>query len=92
MVEERVLLERIVSAARESGPKVYIGAENQEESLHRFGVIVCRYGRPDGVGGVICVVGPTRMGYHMAIAGTSHLAAFMSQMVQTLQASDAPPY
>ena len=49
-VEERVLLERIVAAARESGPKVYIGSENQEESLHGYGVIVCRYGRPDGVG------------------------------------------
>lgn len=88
MVEERVLLERIVAAARDPGPRVYIGAENREESLHPFGVIVCRYGRPGGVGGAICVVGPTRMGYSMAIAGTRHLASLMSQMVQTLEAGD----
>lgn len=84
-VEERVLLERIVNAARDSGPKVYIGSENVEESLHGYGVIVCRYGRPDGVGGAICVVGPTRMGYARAIAGTRHLANLMSRMAQTLE-------
>ena len=88
-VEERVLLERVVDAARESGPKVFIGSENQEESLRGFGVIVCRYGRPDGVGGAICVVGPTRMGYATAIAGTRHLAEMMGRMVQTLEASEA---
>ena len=87
-VEERTLLERIVSAAREpdpSGPKVYIGSENQDESLRSFGVIVCRYGRPDGVGGSICVVGPTRMGYARAISGARHLADMMSRMVQALE-------
>ena len=86
-VEERVLLERMVTAARESGPKVYIGSENEKESLHGYGVIVCRYGRPDGVGGAICVVGPTRMGYARAIAGTRHLAGLMSRMSQTLEDS-----
>ena len=87
-VEERVLLERIVNAARESGPKVYIGSENQDESLRSFGVIVCRYGRPDGVGGAVCVVGPTRMGYARAIAGTRHLANLMGRMVQALETGD----
>ncbi len=84
-VEEQVLLERIVTVARESGPKVYIGSENEEESLHGYGVIVCRYGRPDGIGGAICVVGPTRMGYARAIAGTRHLANLMGRMAQTLE-------
>ena len=88
-VEERVLLERIVNAARESGPKVYIGSENQEESLRSFGVIVCRYGRPGGVGGAVCVVGPTRMGYARAIAGTRHLANLMGRMAQTLEDGEA---
>lgn len=90
-VEERVLLERIVSAAREhapNDPKVYIGSENQDESLRSFGVIVCRYGRPDGVGGAICVVGPTRMGYARAMAGARHLANMMSRMAQGLETGD----
>ncbi len=90
-VEERVLLERIVAAAREhdpNAPKVYIGSENQDESLRSFGVIVCRYGRPDGVGGAICVVGPTRMGYSRAMAGARHLAHMMSRMAQALETGD----
>ena len=88
-VEERVVLERIVNAARESRPKVYIGSENEEESLHGYGVIVCRYGRPGAIGGAICVVGPTRMGYARAIAGTRHLANLMGGMAQTLEAGEA---
>lgn len=88
MIEERVLLERIVSAAHDSDPRVFIGVENTEETLHPFGVIVCRYGRAGGVSGVICVLGPTRMGYSTAIAGTRYLASFMSQMVQTLDSGD----
>ena len=91
MVEERVLPERIVATARESGPKVYIGAENREELLRPFGVIVCRYGRTGGVSGAICVVGLMRMSYATAIAGARHLAAAMSRMVQTLDSGDLPP-
>ena len=90
-VEGRVLLERIVTAAREpdrDAAMVYIGSENQDASLHSFGVIVCRYGRPDGVGGSICVVGPTRMGYSRAISGARHLANMMSRMVQALETGD----
>ena len=89
MVEERVLPERIVSASRDSGFSVFIGAENEEEQLHPFGVIVCRYGRPGGVTGAICVVGPTRMGYANAIAGARHLAAAMSRMVQALDSGES---
>ncbi len=88
MIEERVMLERIIAATSESDPRVTIGAENPEESLRPFGVIVCRYGRPGGVGGAICVVGPTRMSYQVGIAGIRHLTAFMNRMVQTLEASE----
>ena len=85
MVEDRAMLERIVADSKETAPKVTIGAENPDDSLRPFGVIVCRYGRPGGVGGVICVVGPTRMSYHLAIAGTNHVTAFMNRMVQNLE-------
>ena len=90
-VEERVLLERVVTPAQDFEPRVFIGSENPEESLHDFGVIVCRYGRPDGVGGAICVVGPTRMGYATAIGGTTYMAHLMSRMVQRLEAGDDEP-
>ena len=85
MVEERVLLERAVSAAGLADPVVYIGAENREESLLHLGVIICNYGEPDGVGGTVCVVGPKRMSYGTAIAGARHLASFMDQRVSGLK-------
>ena len=90
-VEERVLLESILAAKQEpagDSPRVYIGSENQDEALRSFGVVVCRYGRPDGVGGSICVIGPTRMGYSRAMSGARHLANMMSRMVQTLETGD----
>ena len=59
MMEDRATLERIVAYGRETAPRVTIGAENRDDSLRPFGVIVCRYGRPGGVGGTICVMGPT---------------------------------
>ena len=85
LVEERALLERVLSATSEKenkeDPAVYIGSENRDEFLNPFGVILCRYGVPRGVSGTICVIGPKRMEYVAAIGGVRHLSAFMSQMV-----------
>ena len=90
LVEERVLLERVLSARPETeDPVVYIGSENRDEFLSPFGVILCQYGVPHGVRGTICVIGPTRMEYVAAIGGVRHLSAFMSQMVQGIQGSSA---
>ncbi len=85
MVEERVLLESILSEMPETGDvAVYIGGENREASLRPFGVIICRYGMPHRANGTICVIGPTRMGYAEAIGGVTFLSSFMSQLVQEL--------
>ena len=90
LVEERVLLQRVLRGMAESGdPVVCIGAENQDEFLTPFGVILCQYGAPQGVSGTICVVGPKRMEYIAAISGVRHLSSFMSQMVQGIQGSGA---
>ena len=90
LVEERALLERVLNGARETeSPAVYIGSENQEEFLTPFGVILCRYGIPQGVSGTICVIGPKRMGYVAALGGVRHLSAFMSQMVHGIQGNPA---
>ncbi len=85
LVEERVLLDRVLSTGPEKenteDPVIYIGSENRDEFLNPFGVILCQYGVPHGVGGTICVIGPKRMEYVAAIGGVRHLSAFMSQMV-----------
>ena len=93
LVEERVLLERVLNAAPEQEtteePVVYIGSENRDEFLNPFGVILCQYGIPHGVSGTICVIGPKRMEYVAAIGGVRHLSAFMSQMVIGILGSTA---
>ncbi len=46
-VEEQSLLERIVAVGRESdrdSTRVYFVSENQDETLHSFGVIACPTG------------------------------------------------
>ena len=94
LVEERALLERVLSAMPETegptdDPVVFIGSENRDEFLSPFGVILCHYGVPHGVRGTVCVIGPTRMEYVAAIGGVRHLSAFMSQMVQGIQSRSA---
>lgn len=90
LVEERVLLEKVLNGAPESEkPAVFIGSENRDEFLNPFGVILCQYGVPQGVGGTICVIGPKRMGYVAAIGGVRYLSAFMSQMVHGIQSKSA---
>lgn len=90
LVEERVLLEKVLNGAPESeNPAVVIGSENRDEFLNPFGVILCQYGAPQGVGGTICVIGPKRMEYVAAIGGVRHLSVFMSQMVHGIQSKSA---
>ena len=89
-MEERELLERVLNATQEkSEPTVFIGAENLDEFLNPFGVILCNYGTPQGVNGTIRVIGPKRMEYVAAIGGVRHLSAFMSQMVLGIQGNVA---
>lgn len=96
LVEQRVLLERVINATRllndrpgTEDPAVYIGSENRDEFMNPFGVILCQYGNPHGVSGTICVIGPKRMEYVAAIGGVRHLSAFMSQMVQGIEGKSA---
>jgi len=83
LLEEQALLGSLLSELPDSGDiAVYIGGENQEESLRPFGVILCRYGTPQQTGGALCVIGPTRMSYADAIGGVRFLSAYMSRLAR----------
>ena len=49
------------------GPKVKIGSENEAEQLAGVSVVACRYGIGTD-GGIVAVIGPTRMNYTKALA------------------------
>lgn len=86
ILEERVLLRRVIPAVPAVNEvTIHIGAENQDQALRSFGVILCGYGVPNQLGGMICVIGPTRMGYAKAISGVRYLSSFMSQLVGELR-------
>lgn len=66
--DDTVLLHVLDATAAESdAPQVRIGSENETEELSGVSVVACRYGiGPDG--GIVAVIGPTRMDYTKALA------------------------
>ena len=58
-----------------------IGAENPEESLKEFSMVVAPYGLPGEMGGTIAVMGPTRMRYGHVIAAVRYLADSMTDLM-----------
>ena len=91
LLEERVLLESVLSEAPQKDDlAIYIGDENPEDVLRPFGVVVCQYGMPDSLGGTICVIGPTRMGYAEVMSAVRYLASSMSQLIAGVHGGTLP--
>ena len=91
LLEERVLLESVLSEApRRDDLAIYIGGENPEDVLRPFAVVVCQYGKADSLGGTICVVGPTRMGYAVVMSAVRYLSSIMSQLIVGVHGGTPP--
>ncbi len=68
MLEDDTMLLHVLdtAAARDDRPDVRIGRENDTEQLAGVSVVACRFGAgPDG--GIVAVIGPTRMNYIKAL-------------------------
>ena len=66
--DDTVLLHVLDATVPEQGePQVRIGKENETEQLAGVSVVACRYGI-DAHGGIVAVIGPTRMDYTKALA------------------------
>jgi heat-inducible transcriptional repressor len=77
--------------------QVIIGEENKEESLRGLSLIITHYGVPGVAGGIIGVIGPTRMHYGRNISQVRYLSSVMSQLLsqfhgETPPESKAPPH
>ena len=70
------------------GVQVIIGAENQLESFKNMSVIASRYGVEGQVGGLIGVVGPTRMQYGRAIAVVRYLTDVLNDLLSEMYPPD----
>lgn len=83
LVEDKSLIRDIFSRILPlEGVRIVIGAENEEEALHQCSVILTTYGIPGEVGGILGVIGPTRMEYNRAITAVTYLSALMGELLQ----------
>jgi heat-inducible transcriptional repressor len=70
------------------GVQVIIGAENELDALKDMTVIASRYGVEGQVGGVLSVVGPTRMQYGRAIAVVRYLTEVLNDLLSEMYGPD----
>jgi heat-inducible transcriptional repressor len=73
------------------GVTVMIGAENEEDAMHEYSVVVSPYGVPGGISGAMAVVGPTRMHYSRTISTVRFIADLMSEMLTTYYEEGSGP-
>lgn len=66
------------------GVQVIIGGENQWDEMRDVSLVVARYGQEGKVGGLLGVIGPTRMQYGRAIAVVRYMANVMNELLAEL--------
>jgi heat-inducible transcriptional repressor len=60
--------------------QVIIGGEQWDE-MRDVSLVVARYGREGKIGGLLGVIGPTRMQYGRAIAVVRYMAQVMNELL-----------
>jgi heat-inducible transcriptional repressor len=70
------------------GVQVIIGAENELDALKNMTVIASRYGVEGQVGGMLSIVGPTRMQYGRAIAVVRYLTEVLNDLLSEMYGPD----
>ena len=64
-----------------NGVQVIIGGENQWDDMKDVSLVLARYGQQGKVGGLLGVVGPTRMQYGRAVAVVRYMAQVMNELL-----------
>lgn len=82
VLEQNRFLPALASHLRTSqGVQVIIGGENQWDEMKDVSLVVSRYGEEGKVGGLLGIVGPTRMQYGRAIAVVRYMAKMMDELL-----------
>jgi heat-inducible transcriptional repressor len=64
---------------------VIIGGENEFEDMKDVSLVVSRYGAEGQVGGLLGIVGPTRMQYSRAIAVVRYMTEVMNDLLAEME-------
>ncbi|MBV9690617.1 MAG: heat-inducible transcription repressor HrcA [Ktedonobacteraceae bacterium] len=84
-LEQNRFLPVLASQFRSSdGVQVIIGGENQWDGMKDVSMVVARYGQEGKVGGLLAVIGPTRMQYSRAIAVVRYMTQVMNELLAEL--------
>jgi heat-inducible transcriptional repressor len=82
VLEQNRFLPALASHLREAdGVQVLIGGENQWDDMKDVSLVVARYGREGKIGGLLGVIGPTRMQYGRAIAVVRYMTQVMNELL-----------
>ncbi len=83
-VEERMLRSAIPSdaVASGSGVAVVIGDENREGPYQDMSFVLARYGPAGGAGGLVGILGPTRMAYGDAVANVRYVSDVLTELIR----------
>jgi heat-inducible transcriptional repressor len=81
------LITRVLSS---NGVQVVIGGEHGRDEMREYSVVLSRYGINNEVGGVVGVIGPTRMSYPRTISTVRYISTVMSDLLSNLYGEGRP--
>lgn len=82
-VDERHLARAIpADALGPGGVAIVIGDENREGPYQDLSFVLARYGPASGAGGVLGILGPTRMSYPDAVAHVRYVADVLTELMR----------
>ncbi len=89
VLEQNRFLPVLASHLRASdGVQVIIGGENEWDDMRDVSMVVARYGQEGKIGGLLGVIGPTRMQYGRAIAVVRYMAQVMNELLAEMYGFD----
>jgi heat-inducible transcriptional repressor len=87
-VDERRLRGAIPSGSLEQdGVAVVIGDENREGPYQDMSFVLARYGPERGAGGIVGILGPTRMQYGEAVANVRYVSDVLTELIREFYGS-----
>ena len=70
---------------------VVIGDENADGPYRDMSFVLARYGQPDGAGGVVGLLGPTRLRYPEAIAHVRYVRDVLTELTRRFYGETGAP-
>jgi heat-inducible transcriptional repressor len=89
VLEQHRFLPALTTHLRDvNGVQVIIGGENEWDEMKDVSLVVARYGQGGKVGGLLGVIGPTRMQYGRAIAVVRYMTRVMNELLAEMYGYD----